>query len=94
MNSSPDAPDCSAAAERSRSCRSDDRGRQAPCNVEQIHVAHKTGVEECCLIRGGLAAPINVHRPEPVFLELFAQRLEGLSWQCSDGADKAVQILR
>ena len=27
----------------------------------------------------------------PVFLELFAQRLEGLSWQRSDGAAEAVQ---
>jgi hypothetical protein len=31
--------------------------------VEKIDVAHETGVEECCLICGGLAAAINVHRP-------------------------------
>src|SRR5207253_2937248 len=54
--------------------------------IEQIDVAHKTGVEERCLIRGGVAAA-DQRAParSPVFLELFAQRLEGLSWQCSDG---------
>ena len=60
--------------------------------IEQIDVAHQTGVEERCLIRGGVAAA-DQRAParSPVFLELFAQRLEGLSWQCSDGAAKAVQ---
>src|ERR1700680_4658990 len=60
--------------------------------IEQIDVAHKTGVEERCLIRGGVAAA-DQRAParSPVFLELFAQRLEGLSWQCSDGATNAVQ---
>ena len=60
--------------------------------IEQIDVAHKTGVEERCLIRGGVAAA-DQRAParSPVFLELFAQRLEGLSWQCNDGATNAVQ---
>ena len=60
--------------------------------VEQIDVAHKTGVEERRLICGGLAAA-DQRAParSPVFLELFAQRLEGLSWQRSDGATNAVQ---
>ena len=60
--------------------------------VEQIYVAHKTGVEERRLICGRLAAA-DQRAParSPVFLELFAQRLEGLSWQRSDGAAEAVQ---
>ena len=60
--------------------------------IQQIDVAHKTGVEERCLIRGGVAAA-DQRAParSPVFLELFAQRLEGLSWQRSNGAAEAVQ---
>ena len=60
--------------------------------VEQIYVTHKTGVEERRLICGCLAAA-DQRAParSPVFLELFAQRLEGLSWQRSDGATNAVQ---
>ena len=60
--------------------------------VEQIYVAHKTGVEERRLICGCLAsADQRAPARSPVFLELFAQRLEGLSWQRSDGAAEAVQ---
>src|SRR5580658_1480900 len=60
--------------------------------IEQIYVAHKTGVEERRLIRGRLAAT-DQRAParSSVFLELLAQRLEGLSWQRRDGAAKAVQ---
>src|SRR4029077_11302031 len=60
--------------------------------IEQIDVAHKTRVEERCLIRGGVAAA-DQRAParSAVFLELFAQRLERLSWQCHDGATNAVQ---
>src|SRR4029077_7893355 len=60
--------------------------------IEQIDVAHKTRVEERCLVRGGVAAADQcAPARSAVFLELFAQRLEGLSWQCSDGATNAVQ---
>ena len=60
--------------------------------VEQIDVAHKTGVEERRLICGCLAAADQrAAARSPVFLELFAQCLEGLSWQRSDGAAEAVQ---
>src|SRR6266436_2829745 len=73
--------------ERSRSCHSDDRGA-----VEQIYVTHKTGVEERRLICGCLAsADQRAPARSPVFLELFAQCLEGLPLQRSDGAAEAVQ---
>lgn len=54
--------------------------------VEQIDVAHKTGIEERCLVRGGVAAA-DQRAParSTVFLELFAQCLEGLSWQRNQG---------
>ena len=49
--------------------------------VEQVYVAHKTGVEERRLVCGCFAAA-DQRAPawSPVFPELFAQRLEGLSW--------------
>jgi len=60
--------------------------------VEQIHVADKSGVEERCLIRGCLAsADQGAPARSPVFPELFAQRLKGLSWKRSDGAANAIQ---
>src|SRR6266481_5806211 len=60
--------------------------------VEQIYVAHKTGVEERRLICRCLASAYQ-RAPawSPVFLELFAKRLEGLSWERGDGAADAVQ---
>src|SRR5580658_10192537 len=60
--------------------------------IKQIHVAHKTGVEERRLICGCLAAS-DQRAPtrSPIFLELFAQCLEGLSGQRGDGAAEAVQ---
>jgi hypothetical protein len=60
--------------------------------VEKVHVAYKTAVEERSLISGCLAA---ADQPAParssVILELFAEFLEGLSWQRGDGAANAVQ---
>src|SRR5580704_11331021 len=60
--------------------------------IEQIDVADQARVEERRLIRGRLAAA-DQRAParSPVFLKLFAQRLEGLSWQRCDGAADAVQ---
>jgi hypothetical protein len=60
--------------------------------VEQVHVAHKTGVEERRLICGRFAAA-DQRAParSTVFLELIAKRLEGLPRQRGDGAAKAVQ---
>ena len=60
--------------------------------VEQIDVTHKTGVEERCLIRGGLAAANQCAATRgTVFLELFAQRPEGRTRQRRDRAAEAVQ---
>src|SRR6202049_2362985 len=60
--------------------------------VEKVHVAHKTGVEERRLICGCLAAgDQRAPARSPVFLELFAQCLEGPSGQRGDGAAEAVQ---
>src|SRR5208282_5738687 len=45
--------------------------------VEKIDVAHKTGVEERCLIcRGLAAADQRAATRGSIFLELFAQRIE------------------
>jgi hypothetical protein len=60
--------------------------------VAQIYLAHKTGVEERRLICGCLAAADQrAQTRSPVFLELFAKCLGGLSWQCGDIAAEAVQ---
>src|SRR5450432_889408 len=60
--------------------------------VEQIHVSYKSRVKERRLICGRLAAA-DQRAParSPVFPELVAQCLEGLSLQRSDGAAEAVQ---
>src|ERR1700754_2214947 len=60
--------------------------------IEQIDVTHKTGVEKHRLICGSLSsADQRAPARSPVFLELFAQCLEGLSCQRRNGAAEAVQ---
>jgi hypothetical protein len=60
--------------------------------VEKIDITHETGVEERCLIRGGLAAANQCAATRgTVFLELFAQRPEGWTRQRRDRAAEAVQ---
>src|SRR5471030_572506 len=60
--------------------------------VQKIYVADKTGVEERRLICGCLAAADQrALARSAVFLELFAQCLEGLSLQRTDGTTEAVQ---
>ena len=60
--------------------------------VEKIDIAHQAGVEERRLICGGLAAADQRAATRgPIFLELFAQRLEGRTWQRRDRAAEAVQ---
>jgi len=60
--------------------------------VEKIDIAHEAGIEECCLIHRGLAAADQCAAASgAIFLELFAQRLEGRTWQRRDRAAEAVQ---
>ena len=60
--------------------------------VEKIDIAHKTGVEERCLIcRGLAAADQRAAARGSIFLELFAQRSEGRTRQRGDCATEAVQ---
>jgi hypothetical protein len=60
--------------------------------VEKIDIAHQTGVEERCLIWGGLAAADQRAATRgSIFLELFAQRSEGRTRQRGDRAAEAVQ---
>ena len=60
--------------------------------VEKIGVAYQTGVEERGLIGGSLAAANeSAATRRSIFLELFAQRLEGRPWQRGDCTAEAVQ---
>ena len=63
--------------------------------VEKINVTHKTGVEECCLISGGLAASDQCAAAQgSIFLELFAQRSERRARQRSVAQPTLSRILR